>query len=252
MGDGNNETDVATEALVFMVVGLQGHWKAPIAYYLTKSLSPETQRVLLSHALEELHARGIRVVSVTMDGHASNVSMCNQLGCELKGNPQEPLQTSFPHPSTGDKVFVMMDACHMLKLARNMLQIEAAQTPIKRSLPALNLPAVLPRALEMEKGRLGVTMLRVLIQRNPTAVLFLITHEPRVCANPLYNSTPQPQVRAQSHRLRVKAPPPLLYAHITESSLSSDTRTHQMFPKAIGKNPQPLKEEVRIWQPDDN
>ncbi|KAJ4948618.1 hypothetical protein JOQ06_020151, partial [Pogonophryne albipinna] len=100
MGDGNNETDVATEALVFMVVGLQGHWKAPIAYYLTKSLSPETQRVLLSHALEELHARGIRVVSVTMDGHASNVSMCNQLGCELKGNPQEPLKTSFPHPST--------------------------------------------------------------------------------------------------------------------------------------------------------
>ncbi|KAJ4934764.1 hypothetical protein JOQ06_007546 [Pogonophryne albipinna] len=123
MGDGNNETDVATEALVFMVVGLQGHWKAPIAYYLTKSLSPETQRVLLSHALEELHARGIRVVSVTMDGHASNVSMCNQLGCELKGNPQEPLKTSFPHPSTGDKVFVMMDACHMLKLARNMLQV---------------------------------------------------------------------------------------------------------------------------------
>ncbi|KAJ4919650.1 hypothetical protein JOQ06_027835 [Pogonophryne albipinna] len=122
MGDGNNETNVATEALVFMVVGLQGHWKAPIAYYLTKSLSPETQRVLLSHALEELHARGIRVVSVTMDGHASNVSMCNQLGCELKGNPQEPLKTSFPHPSTGDKVFVMMDACHMLKLARNMLQ----------------------------------------------------------------------------------------------------------------------------------
>ncbi|KAK1895547.1 DNA transposase THAP9 [Dissostichus eleginoides] len=127
MGDGNNETDVATEALVFMVVGLQGHWKAPIAYYLTKSLSPETQRVLLSHALEELHARGIRVVSVTMDGHASNVSMCNQLGCELKGNPQEPLKTSFPHPSTGDKVFVMMDACHMLKLARNMLQ---AYSPI--------------------------------------------------------------------------------------------------------------------------
>ncbi|KAK7128284.1 hypothetical protein R3I93_020780 [Phoxinus phoxinus] len=82
MGDGNSETDVAT--LVFMVVGLQGHWKAPIAYVLTKSLSPETQRVLLSHALEELHARGIRVVCVTMDGHASNVSMCNQLGCELK------------------------------------------------------------------------------------------------------------------------------------------------------------------------
>ncbi|CAK6981835.1 hypothetical protein DPX16_18177 [Scomber scombrus] len=61
MGDGNSKTDVATEALVFMVVAIQGHWKAPIAYYLMNSLSPETQRFLLSHALEELHARGIRV-----------------------------------------------------------------------------------------------------------------------------------------------------------------------------------------------
>lgn len=76
--DGNSETDVATEALVFMVVGLQGHWKAPIAYYLTRSMSPETQRVLLGHALEELEV-------------ASNLSMCSQLGCELKGNPLKTL-----------------------------------------------------------------------------------------------------------------------------------------------------------------
>ena len=122
MGDGINETDVATEALVFMVVGLQGHWKAPIGYYLTKSVTPDTQKVLLVHALEALHARELRVMCVTMDGHASNVSMCNQLGCQLKANPSEPLKTFFPHPVTGERVFVMMDACHMLKLARNMLQ----------------------------------------------------------------------------------------------------------------------------------
>ena len=72
---GFNETDVATEALVFMVVGMQGHWKAPIAYYLISALSPETQKVLVVHALEELHARGLRVVCMTMDGHASNISM---------------------------------------------------------------------------------------------------------------------------------------------------------------------------------
>ncbi|KAL1252213.1 hypothetical protein QQF64_020009 [Cirrhinus molitorella] len=82
MGNGMDETDVATEVLVFMVVGIQGHWKAPVAYYLTKSLSPDTQKVLVVHALEELHARGIRVVCMTMDGHASNVNMCNQLGCQ--------------------------------------------------------------------------------------------------------------------------------------------------------------------------
>lgn len=117
MGDGANETDIATEALVFMVVGLQGHWKAPIAYFLTQSLSPETQEVLLVHALEELHEHGITVVCVTMDGHASNISMCNRLGCQLKGNSAEPLKTFFEHLVTGERVFVMMDACHMLKLA---------------------------------------------------------------------------------------------------------------------------------------
>lgn len=63
-----------------MVVDLQGHRKGPIAYYLMKSLSADTQRVMLSHALEELQARGIQAVCVTMDGHASNVSICNQLG----------------------------------------------------------------------------------------------------------------------------------------------------------------------------
>lgn len=120
------QIDIAPEVLVFMVVGLQGHWKAPVAYYLTKSLSPDTQKVLVVHALEELHARGIRVVCMTMDGHASNVNMYNQLRCQLKGNPKEPLK-SFEHPVTSDRVFVFMDACHMLKLARNMLQ---AYSPI--------------------------------------------------------------------------------------------------------------------------
>ncbi|TKS73767.1 DNA transposase THAP9 [Collichthys lucidus] len=129
MGDRLNETDLATEALVFMVVGLQGYWKAPIAYYLTKSLTPETQKVLVVHAIEELHHRQIRVGCVTMDGHASNVSMCTQLGCTLKADPCEPLKTHFPHPVTHDKVFVMMDACHMLKLTRNMLEVHAHYFP---------------------------------------------------------------------------------------------------------------------------
>lgn len=135
MGDGMNETDVATEALVFMVVGLQAHWKAPIAYYLTNTLSPDKQKVLILHALEELHERGIRVLCITMDGHATNISMYNRLGCQLKANPHEPLKTFFSHSVTGEKVFVMMDVCHMLKLSRNMLQ---AYSPIKSSTGQIN------------------------------------------------------------------------------------------------------------------
>lgn len=125
LGDGLNETDVASEALVLMVVGILRHWKAPVGYYFTKTLSPETQKVLVVHAIEELHAHGLTVICMPMDGHATNLSMCNQLGCDLKANPLEPLKTSFPHPVNDERVFVTMDACHMLKLARNMLQVSA-------------------------------------------------------------------------------------------------------------------------------
>ncbi len=121
-GGSLDETSVASEALVFMVEGLQGHWKMPIACFLIKSLTPDTQMVLLQHALEALHKRGIKVVCVTMDGHLSNISVCTMPGCQLKLNPLEPLRTYFTHPSSGEKVFVMMDPCHTLKLTRNMLQ----------------------------------------------------------------------------------------------------------------------------------
>ena len=40
-----------------------------------------------------------------------------------EGGPTRAASNQFPHPVTGEKVFVMMDACHMLKLARNMLQV---------------------------------------------------------------------------------------------------------------------------------
>lgn len=121
LGDGTDENTEASEALVFIVVGLQGHWKAPIGYFFTRTLSAESQKGLLVYALKALHERGIKVVCLTMDGHATNVSMCTMLGCQLKLNI-EPLKPYFAHPSTGELVFVIMDACHMLKLTRNMLQ----------------------------------------------------------------------------------------------------------------------------------
>ncbi len=77
-GGSLDETSVAGEALVFMVVGFQGLWKTAIAYFLIES--PDTQMVLLQHALEALHERGIKVVYVTMDGHLSNINMCTMLG----------------------------------------------------------------------------------------------------------------------------------------------------------------------------
>lgn len=137
LGDGPDESTVASEALVFMVVGLQSYWKAPIAFFITRTLSPQTQRILLEHTLHALHQRGIKVVCLTMDGHASNISMVTSMGCNLKVTEEglsTPLKTSFSHPASGEPIYVIMDACHMLKLCRNMFDAYSPLTNEEGSL----------------------------------------------------------------------------------------------------------------------
>ena len=66
-----------------------------------------------------MHDVGADVTSLTSDGPACNFSMMNHLGATLK---LETLDTSFPNPADPQKkVYVMLDACHMLKLVRNCL-----------------------------------------------------------------------------------------------------------------------------------
>ena len=119
LGDGADALEEAKEVLVFMIVGLKGHWKIPIAYFFTRSLTAQVQCQLVLHALEYLHDIGHFVTGITMDGHATNVAMCHILGCDF-----DPfaMKTSFIDPASQRKLYVMFDACHMLKLVRNMLE----------------------------------------------------------------------------------------------------------------------------------
>lgn len=108
----------ASEVLVFMLVGLTSRWKAPIAYYLTQGLTSDTQGELLLHCLEAVSSTGLKVHCVTMDGHASNMSMVKRLGVQL--DVQTDVKAYFILPGTDEKIFVMFDPCHMIKLVRNM------------------------------------------------------------------------------------------------------------------------------------
>lgn len=118
LGTDENSNDVAKEALVFMVVGTRGRWKLPISYYLTRGLTAEQQKELLITSIEELQSIGYRVIATVMDGLTTNVSMCSLLGCQL--DVSKPLQTWFS--ISDEKVYVILDACHMLKLVRNTLE----------------------------------------------------------------------------------------------------------------------------------
>lgn len=107
--------EVATEALVFMAVGITGNWKCPFAYFLIKEISATVQAQLVLHWIELLGDAGIQVRAITLDGHKTNVSMLKKLGCDLC---IDSLSSSFMG-HCGTDVHVFMDPSHCLKMVRN-------------------------------------------------------------------------------------------------------------------------------------
>jgi hypothetical protein len=102
-----------------VIVGVNAGWKAPVAYFLTNTLSASTQKELVVHLLTHLTENGFLVHCLTLDGHASNLSMCRLLGADLGSSIN--FRSWFTIPDTQQQVFVLLDPCHMIKLARNML-----------------------------------------------------------------------------------------------------------------------------------
>jgi hypothetical protein len=111
---------IASEALVFLLVGTRSHWKCPIGYFLTDKATAKDQAELIKKSLEMAAKAGLKVWSVTADGTAVNLRTFEILGCTFVGTYNE-IKSSFIHPTTGEEIFVILDPCHMLKLARNAL-----------------------------------------------------------------------------------------------------------------------------------
>jgi hypothetical protein len=122
LGTGTEPDDSAlpaTEALVLMVVSLNSSWKLPIAYFMIAHLSADEKVSILTSALKKLHDIKVEVVSVTCDAPPTNISTLKKLGASFD---LSAMNCSFPHPSDHTKlVAVIMDPCHMIKLARNCL-----------------------------------------------------------------------------------------------------------------------------------
>ena len=105
----------ATNALVFMAAGLQKPWFVPVAYFLTNALNGDILKQLLIEAIKKLSERGANVLALVFDGAPKNLGMAEKLGCDIRN-----LDGSFDHPSKPNtKIYVILDICHMLKLARN-------------------------------------------------------------------------------------------------------------------------------------
>ena len=115
-----NSENLASEALVFMLTGLKSHWKCPVGYFLTDKLNAESQASLIKTGLSLAADHGFRVWSITCDGTSTNLSTLENLGCRFT-DKYDTMIVKFKHPTRDYFVYSTLDACHMLKLARNAL-----------------------------------------------------------------------------------------------------------------------------------
>lgn len=106
--------ELATEALVFMIVCINEPWKLPIGYFFISGINSQQKTALVKQALTLLQDVQISVTNITFDGCAANFTMCSMLNCHFD-------RTNVKADFTFDncKYFLLPDPVHMIKLIRN-------------------------------------------------------------------------------------------------------------------------------------
>lgn len=114
-----DEELAATQAIVYMVCGINERVQIPICYHFIKTLKAEQRRDLITQIIDSLIAINVKVVNICFDGLFSNRKMCALLGANLDVF-SERFQPYFI-ASNGDKIRIMLDVCHMEKLIRGVI-----------------------------------------------------------------------------------------------------------------------------------
>lgn len=116
--DAQNEGPVplASDALVYLVGGVNKHFKIPVAYFLIDGLATHERASITNEILRRLSAIGLIVISVIFDGLPANLSAMKALGADFDSNQAY----IFDPIDSRRRIFILLDACHMLKLSRNM------------------------------------------------------------------------------------------------------------------------------------
>lgn len=114
----SQQLDVANQALVFIVNGVNYPIQLPIAYYFIKKMDGDGKKKLVGEIIGHLIDCDLIVSNVTFDGFQANKKMCALFGANLKVNSPE----FKPYFKVRDQqVHIFFDACHMIKLIRNRL-----------------------------------------------------------------------------------------------------------------------------------
>lgn len=114
----SEELQLANNVLVFMVNGINMTFNLPIAFYFITCLTGKEKFQLVKEIIVAITACDVRVINLTFDGLGSNVTMCNLFGASFQQNDFRPY---FTLPNDNRKIYIIFDASHMIKLARNCI-----------------------------------------------------------------------------------------------------------------------------------
>lgn len=79
-----SDDNLATEAFVFLLVGLQSYWKYPVGYdVLVHRLTSYNLAALVQSCLQKCESSNIKVHTLTCDGCSVNMDCLKQLGCKF-------------------------------------------------------------------------------------------------------------------------------------------------------------------------
>lgn len=116
----DDEFTLAKDVITFMACGLNSHFQQPVGFYFIQSLKANERADLLLQIITEISKRRIKVANVTFDGHKANISMCGYFGAKLNEIIGE-YKTHFINKFNGEKIYIILDPSHAIKLIRNTL-----------------------------------------------------------------------------------------------------------------------------------
>lgn len=111
---------MATQAIVFMLSGINMFFRLPVCYHFIDSLNAIEKESLTSDLITQITSCGVDINNLTFDGHKSNISMCNILGANLNVDAQD-FRPYFTNRVDSKKIYLIFDPSHMFKLLRNTL-----------------------------------------------------------------------------------------------------------------------------------
>lgn len=110
--------EIATNALVFILNGINCRFKIPVAFFFITNLNAHERKNVATLIIKTLYEEtNAKIVTFTFDGLRANLKMSELMGADMSNSYSSKIKID----DVPDGVHISLDNCHMLKLVRNNL-----------------------------------------------------------------------------------------------------------------------------------